>query len=129
MRLINAGVGELSDRLSILALKILHGQQSGRETKHWRHEQAAILTQLHARTLNGSWFGSYTELAATNAAIWQQEDALRQLRREKDTGSSEPAVSFMEIAIYLQELNDRRAQLIEDINKAAGDHIGPEKLT
>lgn len=143
MRLINYGVGEISDRLSILALKILYASAAEKDTAHWRNEQAALLTKIAARTLNGSWFASYTELAAVNSAIWQGEVALREWRTQwkptepDSTGLRSPGEGYVAAAaltvallgIHQQALNDRRAQLIEAINKEAGDFLGSEKLT
>jgi len=142
MRLINFGVGELSDRLSILTLKVLHGGERGQDVTHWRNEQQIVLQKLGARTLNGSWFESYTELAAINGTIWEREDDLREWRKRWEptgpdsTGLRGPgdgyvaatALDVAKLAIRLQELNDERAQLIEAINKDAGDFLGQEKL-
>ena len=125
MRLINFGIGEISDRLSILALKILHGTEAEKDVKHWRDEQNALLSKITARTLNGSWFERYTELAAVNAVLWQGEDALREMRTEGGVGIFEDAGH---LGFRLQALNDRRAELIEAINKEAGDFLGMEKL-
>ena len=137
----NYGVGEISDRLSILALKILYGADAQKETKHWRDEQRALLRKVTARTLNGGWFETYAELAAVNAAIWRGEDELREWRDRlkakppDETGISSPgsghlavvAPKVIQIAFGLQGWNDRRHELIEAINKEAGDHIGAEK--
>lgn len=136
MRLINFGLGEVSDRLSILALKILHGEAAGKDAEHWKNERNALIAKLGARTVNGNWIEAYTELAAVNATLWQGEDTLRGLRNLREaaraqwTGAGKTyQESVAEVAIRLQELNDRRAQLIESINKDAGEHLGSEKLT
>lgn len=126
-RLIDPGVGELSDRLSILCLKCLYGRQGRKDVSHFETERAAILLSVRKRLLGAVWLEAYSELAAVNSALWHAEDVLRALRHEKETGGSEPAVSFMEIAFLIQDLNDRRAGLVAKINKEAGDPTG-EKL-
>src|ERR1700676_1554522 len=80
VRLLNWGPGECSDRLTILALKILHGTDAGKDVKHFTDERNALLTDIRARTLNGKWFEAVLELAAVNAALWHAEDRLRMLR-------------------------------------------------
>jgi hypothetical protein len=141
MRLVNFGAGEIGDRLSILALKILYGREGNQAVTHFEKERAVLLTKIAARTLGGSWFEYYTELATVNAAIWQNEDKLRQLRKEAaiwdkpdSTGltGAEDLKRLTPVALLTafrsQELNDRRAELIELINKVAGDGETREKL-
>lgn len=133
MRLINFGAGEICDRLTILALKILHGTAQGKDVAHWQKEQAVLLTKVAAR--NGNWFSAYTELAAVNASIWQGEDELREYRSQlphtelvTNPKELQLLVDTVQIAFRLQELNDRRSELVELINKEVGDHLGSEKL-
>jgi hypothetical protein len=52
-RLTNPGLGDICDRLTILALKILHGVEGGRETQHWESERASLLAQVRSRELTG----------------------------------------------------------------------------
>ncbi len=124
MKLVNYGVGEISDRLTILALKILFGAAAGKEVGHFRNEQVALLTQIRGRTLNAAWFEAYTELAAVNAALWHAEDDLRGYR-QKTTEYHEHGV--VALAFQIQTLNDQRAACVEKINKDAGDFGGVEK--
>ena len=123
MRLVNLGAGEITDRLTILALKILYAGQAGKPTEHFETERAALLAMIRSRELSGAWFEQVLSLGATNAALWQAEDALRAFRQTG--GNPDGAVS---IACRIQELNDQRAGLIEAINKLTGDHLGSEKL-
>lgn len=128
MRLKNYGAGEVSDRLSILALKRLFGTEAGKDVKHFEAEHAVLLSEIRTRTLNGKWFDAYTQLAAVNAALWHAEDDLRSLRTE------DPPVNLIgwqaagELAFRIQGLNDRRAELVRLINHDAGDAIGEEKI-
>ena len=123
MRLINCGAGEITDRLTILALKILIGSEQGKDVKHFTNERAALLTKLGAQTLNGAWFAQVLELAAVNSALWHAEDDLRQIRT---TGTLEDAGT---VGIRIQVLNDARAAIVQAINEKTGEAIGVEKLS
>lgn len=123
MRLVGYGVGEISDRLSILALKRLFAGQAGKDITHFTTEHTALLSQIRSRTLNGKWFEAFTELAAVNAALWHLEDTLRAERGEP---VREDVVA--RLAFRIQDHNDLRAALIERINKDAGEHAGAEKV-
>lgn len=122
-RLVNPGLGDVLDRLSILSLKILHGEFARRDVTHWKTERAQLLPQVHART-GGSWFSPALELAAVNSALWHAEDDLRKYRSEPDYMNN---TSVITVAFRIQELNDQRAQLIGQINELAGDARGSEK--
>ena len=131
-RLVNAGAGEISDRLTILALKILTGSEQGRDVSAFEIERAALLSQIRSRTLNAKWFELVLELAAVNATIWHAEDDLRALRPEavppaegNDEGRQRVVAA---LAFRTQRLNDRRAELVGQINRDAGDAVTPEKL-
>lgn len=131
-RLVNYGAGDISDRLTILALKIFHGQVAGKETKHWEQERMVLLTQIRARTLNGIWFEQVLELGAVNAALWTATDHLRgraeALGHEKDEGVvAEHRYQAGTLGIQILYWNDRRAELVNTINKLAGDQLGSEK--
>lgn len=134
-RLVNYGVGEASDRLTILALKILiHPPE---RTAHFQAERDVLLTQVRARTLNGSWFAHVLELGAVNGQLWQAEDALRTYRqRYEKAESSLPPLALADsqqtkpiamLAFKIQQLNDKRAELVTLINANAGDAVGGEE--
>jgi hypothetical protein len=126
VRLKNYGVGEVSDRLSILALKRLFGAQTGKDITHFTTEHTALLSEIRSRTLNGKWFEAYTELAAVNAALWHAEDDLRAMRMVWDGSAHQEIVNT---AFRIQDLNDQRAALIERINKDTGEvPLGSEKV-
>ncbi len=137
-RLINTGMGEVSDRLSILALKILNGSEQGKDVSPFEIERAALLSQIRSRTLNAKWFELVLELAAVNATIWHAEDDLRALRSDltalAETAANEQGRARVEgtvtaLAFRTQRLNDRRAELVGLINRDAGDSSPSEKLT
>jgi len=139
-RLINIGPGEISDRLSILALKILFGTEAGKDCTHFATEHTALLSQIRSRTLNGKWFEKVLELAAVNSALWHSEDELRNMRSGYDathtdkypTPLAQEHLNFFHaatrVAFRIQSLNDRRAALVQQINEDAGESVQPEKL-
>lgn len=127
MRLVNPSTGEVSDRLTILALKILAGTEQGTETAHFETERAGLLTAIRTKTLNGRWFEAVLALGAVNARLWHAEDALRALRGQLPI----TAAIWQEagrIAFQVQSLNDQRADLVRQINKEAGDGDAKEKI-
>lgn len=118
-RLINPGLGDQLDRLTILALKILHkGAQ-----EHWVRERNAILAQVRSRNHSGMWLEPALELGAVNATLWQAEDRLRFCRQAKSGPWDEAAA----VAFEIQDLNDRRAALVDQINALVGEDRGGEK--
>ena len=126
MRLVNYGCGEMADRLTILALKLLIGKEQGKPTDHFRNERNALITQLNARETCGPWLEHLFELSAVNAALWHAEDDLRELRAES---SGVTTLRAGTLAFRIQELNDQRAALVGLINEKAGDGTTQEKLT
>jgi hypothetical protein len=130
MRLVNYGQGEIADRLTILALKILYGAEASKPVDHFERERNALLPQLN---IKGSLQERLLELAAVNGALWHAEDALRTERDAANGGTSDDhPMAFTkagQIAFRIQALNDRRSELITLINVNTGNHQGEEKLT
>lgn len=119
-RLVNFGLGEVCDRLTILALKILHGEVKGIDVTHFQRERAALLPKLLAASA-GRWTEHYSDLAAVNSALWQAEDRLRGYKQEGTKVSHREEI--IECAFRIQEWNDRRAALIQSINALVGDAV------
>lgn len=127
MSLVNPTVGEITDRLTILALKRLHGTAEGKNVAHFDREWASLHTALRSRTLNGAWFEQVLELGAVNAALWTRTDEQRTyLDYEKSLDTNVNNVA--KCGCVIMRLNDRRAQLVQRINELAGELEGPEKL-
>ena len=127
-RLTNLGAGDLTDRLTILALKLLHYGAAGKDTKHLQDERNVLLGKLRGRELNGPWFELVLELGAVNAALWAETDKLREFERgpaEDYTDLHWHAIGSLGISIM--RLNDRRAALVDEINKLTGEFLGAEK--
>lgn len=119
-RLHNPGPGEILDRLTILALKrSAHGDPA-----HFRDEWSELWLRLPGGILQVQHLPPVLLLAAVNGLLWQAEDALRTLRSRGLEMCTEAGV----VGFRIQDLNDRRAALIREINVAAGWDNGPEKL-
>lgn len=120
-RLVNPGAGEVADRLTILELKLLAAAEAGRDRDHWETERTALLTKIHARTLNAAWFDAVLALAAVNGMLWHAEDDLRAWRSPDHAYTMADLEQIRILAFRIQTLNDRRADLVYQINKEAGD--------
>jgi len=117
-------LGEILDRLTILSLKVLHGRQAGKAVGHFEEEQRVLATLECAKRPHGLSHLPLLDLAAVNAALWHAEDDLREYRikvREFDEHAA------LAVAFRIQDLNDQRACLIQEINKASGEWQGAEK--
>lgn len=139
MRLMNPGLGEMLDRLSILELKLAHGggEQFAKERKalleHLWHESGPVQPPEQLG-LSFDSFKAYATLAAVNAALWQSEDALRAEREwmhstVAESSNREAVARSAFLAHKIQALNDRRAELVREIGKLAGEEEHREKLS
>lgn len=126
MKLIDPGIGDVLDRLTILSLKITVGREQGKDVTHFEREQTALLAKVRSRDHSGPWFALTLELATINALLWHAEDDLRALR-EQTLGTDSVAAAAV-LGFRIQALNDQRADRIAKINKEAGDQTGPEKV-
>lgn len=116
MRLIHPSPGELLDRKTILHLKIAAGRQRNVEVGHFREElqmiEAALAEWLrkNAGADRRAYDEATEELAEVNRKLWQAEDQVRQLSRsERDR--------LADLAKLIPELNDRRADLVQRVNR------------
>lgn len=134
MRVLNPGPGEVVDRLTIVARKIVEG---GEKAEHFHKEMDELLSCLETMEmpveLVPKEFGKALHLlSATNAALWQREDELRAWRARDDMDSLNPLDgrlmhNMRVLAFRIQELNDLRNKLVQQLNAAAGV-VREEKL-
>ena len=116
MRLIHPSPGELLDRKTILHLKVDVGRRRQVGVAHFEEELKMIEAAL------ADWFAknpgadrraydqAARELAEVNRKLWEAEDEVRGLPRSaKDR--------LAELAKWIQELNDRRAELVQRVNR------------
>lgn len=116
MRLIHPSPGELLDRKTILGLKIEAAQQRQVDAVHFQEELELIERALadwlrrNAGTDRRAYDEASKELAEVNRELWQAEDEVRQLpRSERDRLAA--------LAKLIPELNDRRADLVQRVNR------------
>jgi hypothetical protein len=119
-KLLDPGLGELTDRLSILGLKILSAEKTGRPFAHFVIERTAILSRL---ALMQPAVRLSADLYRVNSQLWEAEDRLRASRGDWD--DIEYLREVTRLAFGIQALNDERSQLIAQLN---GQSTDTEKL-
>jgi hypothetical protein len=117
--MMNPSPGELVDRKTILHLKIAAGEGKRVSVAHFRKELELIEAALADwfRKSAGADGGACEEatrgLAEMNQKLWHAEDEVRALpRSERDR--------LAELAKLIPELNDRRAELVRQVNRLFG---------
>lgn len=115
-RLINFGLGEIVDRLTIVALKMQHGVG---EVGPWQHERQELISLIKPHTADT--VPEWADLAAVNNQLWHAEDIMRGYRERKHHLTTTELFDVAESAMRIQELNDERAELIRSINQSQGD--------
>jgi len=106
--------GEIIDRLIILDLKIAAGLDKGKEVTHWKDEKVTLSYSYNYRNLAEKIQDLWNELASVLAKGWNLEAATRM---------GEPVMHK-----DCQELNDKRMELIRDINASFSIVSHTEKL-
>lgn len=129
-RLLNPGLGELVDRLTILQLKVLHAP-AGAATSHLSAERAQIQMRLDAAgwPRNDKAVVLGAELLQCNAQLWELEDCMERYAgyaNLADHPVSQDDCATVGVTIWRQ--NRRRNGLIQRLNELAGTYAGPEKL-
>ncbi|MFQ5694624.1 MAG: DUF4254 domain-containing protein [Terriglobia bacterium] len=116
MRLINPSPGELLDRKTILHLKIEAGRQRQVAVVHFQEELEMIEAALadwarrNAGTDRRAYAEATEELAEVNRKLWHAEDEVRELPRSETQ-------RLADLAKSIPELNDRRADLVQRVNR------------
>lgn len=126
-RLLNPGVGELIDRLSILRLKILHSTE---HQTHFETEKAQISMLLDRMGLptDEHLLQVCERLHLSNARLWQFEDQMaKYVRTQRQWDGTDPYV-VAELGVEIWKMNRTRNAFIREINERAGTYTGPEKL-
>ena len=124
MRLINPGPGELLDRKTILRLKVDAAYERQKPISHFEEERFEIVRRLHAfEDQKPVEMVDWEErLLEVNRRIWVAIDELRA------SASGYPATAA-HWGLEAMRGNDRRAQIIHEINAAFGVADGAEKVT
>jgi hypothetical protein len=119
---IEVAVGELIDKITILAIKSERIADAGK-LAHVRAELALLESARDRSIAPTAGLDDLTrELHAVNEAIWDVEDALRDSERRGDFG---PA--FVALARSVYRNNDHRAAIKRAINDRLGSRLVEEK--
>lgn len=111
--------GEIVDKLTILEIK-LENIRDERKLSNLRKEYhlldeivAAIISKDHPL---------YLELLDINKQLWNIEDRIRELERQKDFGQE-----FIEVARSVYFTNDKRSEVKRKINDLTNSSLTEEK--
>ncbi len=115
-RLINFGLGETVDRLTIIALKMQHEVGS---LAPWQHERSKLIIRIFPHT--AETVPEWRDLAKVNNQLWMAEDKMRAYRGSVPRLTLHVLADVGELGMRCQALNDERAQLIASINQSQGD--------
>jgi hypothetical protein len=112
-------LGELVDKITILQIKTQHFQ--GNALENVRKELEALETTLKNLPYNIE-LSLIQHLKETNQDLWQVEDSIRGLERQKEFGET-----FTSLARSVYQLNDRRSAIKKQINTTYGSAFAEEK--
>ena len=115
-RLIDFGLGEIVDRLTIIALKIQHEVGS---LGPWQRERRALIARIAPDT--AETIPEWRDLANVNNQLWQEEDKMRAYREREGRLTTHDLFDVADLGMHCQALNDLRSQLIASINQSQGD--------
>ena len=115
-------IGELIDKITILEIKSERITDRAKLQNVKAELKVLDELKLHAGLDTPAMVPFARELKSLNAALWDIEDAIRELEHSKDFGSR-----FVELARSVYRTNDRRARVKHEINVAFGSEIVEEK--
>jgi predicted nuclease with TOPRIM domain len=118
---IPVSVGELLDKLSILHIKKLKIQTPNKLEKV--AIEYKLLYEISENYLGiKEYFNLYDELIQTNSILWEVEDRLRILEKNKTFNEE-----FVELARKVYYTNDERFELKNKINLISNSEIQEQK--
>lgn len=115
-RLLNPGLGDFADRLSILNLKITDGESNGKPITHLRLERVEVLRKI--TSFNTTSDARWETLHIINQQIWELISAIEFWGQYWPKISEADAYAVAGAAIELQGLNRQRAELVRMISGA-----------
>lgn len=123
--------GELLDKISILNIK-LNRITDSTKLINIRHEHNLLTAKYSALQLSlysqqedtklENLLRLFETLEATNTALWEIEDKIRDCEREGNFGPE-----FVELARSVYKNNDKRSELKRDINTVLNSKLVEEK--
>ncbi len=111
--------GEIADKLTIIEIKLKHIKDEAK-LKNLRNEYA-VLDKAVSEIIKKD-HELYIALLNINQELWNIEDDIRDLERDKDFGDA-----FVKTARAVYFTNDKRSEIKRDINKLTGSNLVEEK--
>ncbi len=111
-RLIDFGLGEMVDRLTVLALKIAHTADATTLTAE--REQLIALIKPHTADTLDEW----ATLARVNNALWHAHDRMRGYRKRFGQLTLTDRLAVADLSFARQALHDQRIELIRVLNES-----------
>ena len=111
--------GEIVDKLTIIEIKLKHIQD---ENKRKNLQTEFEVLNLAVSQIIAKDHELYLELLKINQELWDIEDTIRDLERDKDFGEA-----FVQTARAVYFTNDRRSEVKRKINDLTGSNLIEEK--
>jgi peptidoglycan hydrolase CwlO-like protein len=111
--------GEIADKLTIIEIKLKHIQDPAKR-KNLQNEYE-VLDAAVAKIIDKE-HKFYKELLNINQELWDIEDTIRDLERDKNFGKK-----FIETARAVYFTNDKRSEVKRQINELTGSNLVEEK--
>jgi len=111
--------GEIVDKLTIIEIKLKHIKDTDKR-KNLQAEYN-VLNEAVAKIIDKN-HEYYKELLKINQELWDIEDHIRDLEREKDFGDD-----YIQTARSVYFTNDRRSDVKRSINEMTGSNLVEEK--
>lgn len=118
---IPVSVGELVDKITILEIKTKNVKETGK-SKNIENELSK-LNLIYSDLRNEKLDSHYEELKTINEKLWNIEDEIRILEKNKNFGTE-----FIELARSVYITNDKRFDVKSKINSLYDSNIVEEKL-
>ena len=118
---IPVSVGELVDKITILEIKTKNVKETGK-SKNIENELYK-LNLIYADLRNKKLDSHYEELKTINEKLWNIEDEIRILEKNKNFGTE-----FIKLARSVYITNDKRFDVKSKINSLYDSNIVEEKL-
>lgn len=111
--------GEIADKLTIIEIKLKHIKEEAK-LKNLRNEYE-VLDAAVSKIIKKD-HELYIALLNINQELWNIEDDIRDLERDKDFGES-----FVKTARAVYFTNDKRSEIKRQINELTGSNLVEEK--
>ena len=111
--------GEIADKLTIIEIKLKHISDPAKQ-KNLKAEYK-VLDEAVAKIIDKN-HKYYKELLKINQELWDIEDKIRDLERDKDFGEN-----FVATARAVYFTNDKRSEVKRQINELTGSNLVEEK--